>query len=123
MWNQFEQSRKNVEEAEISAERERQMIATGGMATTDHANENRAKKRKTEANKSSSSSKTEFTDTTSLFARYLNYSNKNIFKQTKTKQNTKITNNKRTNPTNTQTKNESNAICFTLQKILDGTVK
>lgn len=66
MWNQFEQSRKSLEDAELQAERERQMLAT-----MPEGYEKAAKKRKaSNADIPSKSTKVEFVDTTSLFTKY-----------------------------------------------------
>eukprot|EP00026_Physarum_polycephalum_P003051 Phypoly_transcript_03060.p1 GENE.Phypoly_transcript_03060~~Phypoly_transcript_03060.p1 ORF type:complete len:811 (-),score=134.85 Phypoly_transcript_03060:73-2505(-) len=65
MWSQLEQSKKNVEEAELQAERERQMLAT-------MSEEFRNKKRKQHSSTEPSGkvAKTESVDNSTLFAKY-----------------------------------------------------
>ncbi len=65
MWAQFEQSRKNVEEAELLAERERQMQMT--MPSEPQLGGNRKRK----ASETSVSTRAESVDASSLFMRYL----------------------------------------------------
>lgn len=66
LWQQFEQSRKYLEESELQAERERQMLAT-----MPESERNPKKRKQSNADIPPKPAKVEFTDQNSLFFKYL----------------------------------------------------